>query len=219
MRHTRIFPPVRRTIAIRLFCCLLLSLLLPVLSTLLQRRQFPWKIHRIMKMLRLATVLAGLLAADVSLVGKCSAFPMAPSKRCIRNRLLPACGETQEKHSARHRLYSRNDSDEEDTEPKSKDSSDRKTKSYTSQELYEREQEASRKTMNNLLIPTRLNNAITATLYALVLLGVVLNLFGYDYYLKDGQFVIDTLDNRRFENEVRRVMKTQKSPESYSGGS
>ena len=58
--------------------------------------------------------------------------------------------------------------------------------------------------MNNLLLPTRLNNAVTAALYALVLLGVVLNIFGYDYYMKDGHFVSDTLENRQFENEVRR---------------
>jgi hypothetical protein len=92
------------------------------------------------------------------------------------------------------------------------ESKQKKRKSYTSQELYEKEIKASKKTMDNLLLPRRINNAITATLYAFVIIGVVLNLFGYDYYVKDGEFVIDTLDKRRFENEIRRVMRAQDHP-------
>ena len=110
------------------------------------------------------------------------------------------------------RLCGRKDSEDEDLP--SLDEDEQKPKSYTSRELFEKEEQASRKTMNNLLLPSRLNDAVTATLYGLVILGLVLNIFGYDYYLKDGQFVIDTLENRQFENEVRRAMRT---PRTYTG--
>lgn len=129
----------------------------------------------------------------VHLPGRILALPLATTIRqasCIR----------QEKKDD-------SESTDKDNGDKSTDDNKKNVNTMNSQEIYEKEQEASRKVMDKLLFPNRLNRAFTATAWAFIIFGFVLNLFGYDYLVKDGKFTIDTLENTQFENEIRRTMK------------
>ena len=75
-------------------------------------------------------------------------------------------------------------------------------------EYAEKEREAAQKLSNRLLLPDRIGKAVNTTLYAFVLLGFLLNLFGFAYIRKpDGSLTIGTMEARKFQEEINRTMK------------
>jgi hypothetical protein len=84
------------------------------------------------------------------------------------------------------------------------------TKRMTLTEYAEREQQAARDLENRLLLPNRIGKAVNVLLYTFVILGFVLNLFGLAYVKSpDGWSVtIDTIEARRFQDEINRTTKT-----------
>jgi hypothetical protein len=84
------------------------------------------------------------------------------------------------------------------------------TKRMTLAEYAEREQKAARDLENRLLLPNRIGKAVNVLLYTFVILGFVLNLFGLAYVKSpDGWSVtIDTIEARRFQDEINRTTKT-----------
>ena len=79
----------------------------------------------------------------------------------------------------------------------------------------QKEEESSKKVIQNLTAGRGLGTIVTAAGWAFVLIGFVLNMFGYDYVVRDGRVTIDTVEARQFQMEVNRAMKTApKSPSS-----
>lgn len=75
-------------------------------------------------------------------------------------------------------------------------------------EYAQKEREAAQKLSNRLLLPDRIGKAVNATLYAFVILGFLLNLFGFAYVRKpDGSLSIGTMETRKFQEEINRTMK------------
>jgi hypothetical protein len=98
--------------------------------------------------------------------------------------------------------------DEDDAEEEQKDERRKEpTKAMTLVEYAEKEQKATRDLNNRLLLPDRIGKAVNVTLYAFVILGFILNLFGFAYVRKpDGSLTIDTMDARRFQDEINRTV-------------
>ena len=76
--------------------------------------------------------------------------------------------------------------------------------------FYQREEESSKQVFDNLVTGPALGSAITTAGWAFVAFGFLLNLFGYDYVVKDGRVTIDTVEARQFQKEVKKAMKQQK---------
>ena len=70
--------------------------------------------------------------------------------------------------------------------------------------IEEVEREASRKVASRLMFSWNLQQAINTTAWTFVLVGFLLNLFGYDYvFNKENQFLrIDTIENKQFQQEL-----------------
>lgn len=73
-------------------------------------------------------------------------------------------------------------------------------------ELSRKEQEASQRRYNRLLLPGTIGKAITASAWTFIALGIILNMFGYGYVRKPGDFwvSIDTLEQRDFLLEMNK---------------
>ena len=78
----------------------------------------------------------------------------------------------------------------------------------TLSELYEKQQQAERQVMNRLLLSQRIGKFINALAIVFIGTGLLLNLVGYDFVMRDGQLGIDTLEARQFLNEVQRASTT-----------
>jgi hypothetical protein len=97
--------------------------------------------------------------------------------------------------------------DEDDAEEQKDERRKEPTKAMTLVEYAEKEQKATRDLNNRLLLPDRIGKAVNVTLYAFVILGFILNLFGFAYVRKpDGSLTIDTMDARRFQDEINRTV-------------
>lgn len=59
----------------------------------------------------------------------------------------------------------------------------------------------------NVKFLENVNKAATTTAYAFLVIGFLLNIFGYDFLVQDGKLTIDTLEKRQFQNEVTRTTK------------
>ena len=70
--------------------------------------------------------------------------------------------------------------------------------------IEEIEREASKKVASRLLFSWNLQEAISKTAWAFVLIGFLLNLFGYDYVFnqESGTLRIDTIENKHFQQEL-----------------
>jgi|Transcript_9766 hypothetical protein len=70
--------------------------------------------------------------------------------------------------------------------------------------IEEIEREASKKVASRLLFSWNLQDAISKTAWAFVLIGFLLNLFGYDYVFnqESGTLRIDTIENKHFQQEL-----------------
>lgn len=80
------------------------------------------------------------------------------------------------------------------------------TQPMTLFEYAEKERRAARDLNNRLLLPDRIGKAVNTTLYAFVILGIILNIFGFAFVRKsDGSLTIDTIAARRFQNEISRT--------------
>lgn len=62
---------------------------------------------------------------------------------------------------------------------------------------------------NSLFFISNLQSAIVAAGWAFVAFGIILNLFGYDYVMKDGMLTIDTMEASQFQKEVIKASKEQ----------
>jgi hypothetical protein len=97
--------------------------------------------------------------------------------------------------------------DEDDAEAQKDERRKEPTKKMTLVEYAEKEQKATRELNNRLLLPDRIGKAVNVTLYAFVILGFILNLFGFAYVRKpDGSLIIDTIEARRFQDEINRTV-------------
>lgn len=54
---------------------------------------------------------------------------------------------------------------------------------------------------------TNLQSAFVAAAWAFLAFGVILNLFGYDYVMRDGHLAIDTTEAAQFQKEVVKASK------------
>ena len=72
-------------------------------------------------------------------------------------------------------------------------------------EYSQREEEASNRLMNRLLLPSKLGHANNAAAFLFVIIGYLLNFFGYTY-MKDsnGNFCVNTLDATLFQDKINK---------------
>lgn len=79
--------------------------------------------------------------------------------------------------------------------------------------IEEVEREASQKVASSLLFPWRLQEVVTKTAWTFVLIGFLLNLFGYDYVFDKQNYSlrIDTIENKQFQQELVRHPKPKAS--------
>lgn len=77
--------------------------------------------------------------------------------------------------------------------------------------IEEVEREASRKVASSLMFTWNLQEALTKTAWTFVLVGFILNIFGYDYVFdKDNLSLrIDTIENKQFQQEVVKASKNR----------
>lgn len=72
-------------------------------------------------------------------------------------------------------------------------------------ELQRREAEASKRVQDKLLFPYRFGRAFNAALWTFVLVGFLLNAFGYGYIRgENGMLAIGTLEEQNFQVEVNK---------------
>lgn len=70
------------------------------------------------------------------------------------------------------------------------------------------EEESSRKVFQRLDLPRRIGEAINSVAVLFVVCGLLLNVCGYSYVVKDNYMLtIDTLENRQFQRELRKSTK------------
>jgi hypothetical protein len=74
----------------------------------------------------------------------------------------------------------------------------------TLQELSFREEKASRELLGRLLLPSRIVQAWTGMVQIFVVIGILLNAFGYGYIRTEHGIGIDTLEHRQFQIELYR---------------
>jgi len=83
------------------------------------------------------------------------------------------------------------------------------------QEPYQSQEEAEQQTFNRLLLPQRIGETFNRAVYAVgiifVLSAIALNFFGYDYVVRDGHLVIDTLEARQFADEINRPLQRKQA--------
>jgi hypothetical protein len=88
------------------------------------------------------------------------------------------------------------------------DDTEEKDEPISLAELSRREEESSRKVMQRLTLPSRIGEAMNSAAWLFVVCGVLLNINGYGYVVKDNHMItIDTLENRQFQLEIRKSMK------------
>lgn len=95
-----------------------------------------------------------------------------------------------------------NTTSEEENPPKNKTTIP--SQRMTLQELSFREEKASRDLLGRLLLPSRIVQACTGMIQIFVVIGILLNAFGYGYVRTEHGIGIDTLENRQFQIELRR---------------
>lgn len=60
---------------------------------------------------------------------------------------------------------------------------------------------------NRFFFISRLQSAIVAAGWTFLAIGFILNIFGYDYVVKDGRLTIDTMEAAQFQQEVIKASK------------
>eukprot|EP00980_Cylindrotheca_fusiformis_P028657 scaffold22634_cov123-Cylindrotheca_fusiformis.AAC.4 len=101
-----------------------------------------------------------------------------------------------------------NNNDDDDNNKKEKDPKKNSEPPISLYELSRREEEASKRVRDKLLFPYRLGRAFNALLWTFVVVGVLLNVFGYGYIRGDnGMLSIGTLEERNFQIEVNKSAK------------
>ena len=69
------------------------------------------------------------------------------------------------------------------------------------------EQQASRKVWNSLMAPYLFGNIVNTAAWTFVGVGILLNIFGYTYVLKDGHLTVGTYEEQRFQAELHRGLR------------
>jgi hypothetical protein len=77
------------------------------------------------------------------------------------------------------------------------------TTTMTLQELSFREEQASRELLQRLLLPSRISQAWTRMIQLFVVIGILLNAFGYGYVRTEYGIGIDTLEHQQFQMQLR----------------
>lgn len=152
-----------------------------------------------------------LVAVTFELLDSCSAFsttPLGPAQRIgtSPSKEASAVGNWHSDASisfTTSSLRMGKDDDDEDDEPKKKE------EPMTLAEIDRLEQESSRRVMARLMLPNRIGEAITSAGWAFVALGFLLQANGYCYMVnpKTHLITIDTLENRSFQQEMRKSMR------------
>ena len=92
-----------------------------------------------------------------------------------------------------------------DVPSKKKDEEQSNSQQFTPAEIAQKEQEASRRVMNRLLLPDKIGKAINFAAWFFVISSIALESLGYGYVPKEGGgLTIDTLDHKAFVMEMRR---------------
>jgi hypothetical protein len=60
---------------------------------------------------------------------------------------------------------------------------------------------------DNIRIWDKVSDAVAATAWGFLAIGFLLNVFGYDFLMRNGSITVDTLEKAQFEKEINRVMK------------
>ena len=95
--------------------------------------------------------------------------------------------------------------DNADAPSKKKDEGQSSSQQFTPAEIAQKEQEASRRVMNRLLLPDKMGKAINFAAWFFVISSIALESLGYGYVPKEGGgLTIDTLDHKAFVMEMRR---------------
>lgn len=130
------------------------------------------------------------LALFLVLLGLCCA--------CLSSAFAPprSCHHVQQRASSNEpRLVSRNMIDDDDDRT-----------------IEEVERDASRKVASKLLFSWNFSGAITKAAWTFVLIGFLLNLFGYDYVFDNENIWslrIDTMENKQFQQELVKSSKNK----------
>ena len=92
-----------------------------------------------------------------------------------------------------------------DAPSKEKDEEQSISQQFTPAEIARKEQEASRRVMNRLLLPDKIGKFINFAAWFFVISSIALESLGYGYVPKEGAgLTIDTLDHKAFVMEMRR---------------
>ena len=105
-------------------------------------------------------------------------------------------GNTQRR--ARRDEASEDDTDQDDGEKAT-------SQKFTLAEIAQKEEAASRRVMNRLLLPDKIGKVINFAAWFFVISSIALESMGYGYVPREGGgLTIDTLENKAFVMEVRR---------------
>jgi hypothetical protein len=69
------------------------------------------------------------------------------------------------------------------------------------------EEESSRRVFSRLMLPAMLGEAFNKAVWASVVFATFLTVAGYAIVVKDHSLVIDTMENKRFQDEINRRIK------------
>ena len=122
------------------------------------------------------------------------------------SRGVVAYGRRTPRHSKQRQDESADDYDDNaDAPSKEKGKEQSSSQQFTPAEIAQKEQEASRRVMNRLLLPDRIGKAINFAAWFFVISSIALESLGYGYVPKEGGgLTIDTLDHKAFVMEMRR---------------
>jgi hypothetical protein len=87
---------------------------------------------------------------------------------------------------------------------------------FDSRSFDEKEEESSKKVFDNLMAGRGVGTIVTGAGWTFVVIGFILQMFGYDYVVRDGRVTIDTVEARQFQMEVNKSMKGLKKLETSS---
>jgi len=71
-------------------------------------------------------------------------------------------------------------------------------------DFYAKQEEAERRVMYRLLLPQRIGKFINTVAIVFILTGILLEVAGYSFVVRDGKLGVDTLEARQFLEEVNR---------------
>ena len=147
--------------------------------------------------------LLGLLIA-ASMFSSVAGFSSGESVRC--SSMSEHIQLAQPRHSRMGNTRRRARRDEESGDGTDQDGDEKGTsQKFTLAEIAQKEEAASRRVMNRLLLPDKIGKVINFAAWFFVISSIALESMGYGYVPREGGgLTIDTLENKAFVMEVRR---------------